>query len=54
MIQKDGNDIWQDICVVEWIFGGPTFPCDWIEVDTKEPFAYPKGTEPGKVAGRQR
>ena len=23
---------WIDFCVVQSIFGGPTMPCDWIEV----------------------
>ena len=23
---------WLDFCVVQSIFGGPTMPCDWIEV----------------------
>ena len=23
---------WVDVCVVQSIFGGPTMPCDWIEV----------------------
>jgi len=23
---------WLDFCVVQSIFGGPTLPCDWIEV----------------------
>ena len=26
---------WLDFCVVQSIFGGPTLPCDWIEVSGK-------------------
>ena len=26
------NPKWLDVCVVQSIFGGPTMPCDWIEV----------------------
>jgi hypothetical protein len=51
---RDGRQVWKDLCVVEWMFGGPTLPCDWIEVDENEPFAYLKGTAPGNVAGPRR
>jgi len=28
----DERQKWVDVCVVASIFGGPTLPCDWIEV----------------------
>lgn len=48
--QRDGEYYWKDCCVVESMFGGPTLPCDWIEISNHT--AYLKGTEPGKVIGR--
>lgn len=46
--------IWQDCCVVESMFGGPTLPCDWLRMGRDGRSAYLKGTEPGAVVGRQR
>ena len=34
------------------MFGGPTLPCDWIEMTEDGRAAYFRGTEPGKVVGR--
>jgi len=48
----DGKKHWQDICVFEGAFGGPTMPCSWIDFDKKDKFAFLKGTQPGKVVGR--
>ena len=48
----DGQRVWQDCCVVESMFGGPTLPCDWLEVGEEGQIAYLKGTVPGSVAGR--
>ena len=30
--ELDGQRIWQDCCVVESMLGGPTLPCDWLEL----------------------
>lgn len=50
---EDGNYTkWLDVCVVEFLFGGATLPCDWIEIDTREPFAWLKGTDQGKIISR--
>lgn len=54
MEERNGVKVWKDLCVVEGMSGGPTLPCDWIEVDTKEQFAYLKGTEPGEVVRPKR
>jgi hypothetical protein len=35
--------IWKDCCVVEGMFGGPTLPCDWLEI-----------SEDGRSAGRAK
>ena len=32
MKREGENPKWLDFCVVQSIFGGPTMPCDWIEV----------------------
>jgi hypothetical protein len=50
--QVDGQKIWKDCCVVESLFGGPTLQCDWLELTKDRRAAYLKGTEPGKVIGR--
>ncbi|MCA3142100.1 MAG: hypothetical protein ACK5YQ_15890 [Betaproteobacteria bacterium] len=52
MVMRDGQQVWNDVCVVEAMFGGPTLPCDWLVVDTRRRIAYLKGTEPGPIAGR--
>lgn len=52
----DGIEHFKDICVIESIFGRPTLPCDWIEIDYDDEigkdFAYLKNTEPGVIANR--
>lgn len=48
----DGKKHWQDVCVYEGMFGGPTMPCDWIDFDRKNRIAFLKGTEPGEIACR--
>ncbi|PKO02878.1 MAG: hypothetical protein CVU43_05520 [Chloroflexi bacterium HGW-Chloroflexi-5] len=42
---------WIDVCVVEFVFGGVTLPCDWIEVVGD--IAYLKDTSKGKLIGRE-
>ena len=51
-VDVDGQKHWKDCCVVEHMFGGPTLPCDWIEIDPKG-FAWQKGVAPGEVVGPQ-
>lgn len=52
----DGQEHFKDICVIESIFGGPTLPCEWVEIDlddnTGRGFAYLKGSEPGTIVNR--
>jgi hypothetical protein len=50
----DGHMVWQDCCVVEGMFGGPTLPCDWIEISDDGRSAFLKGTEPGEVISSAR
>lgn len=50
---RDGNSVWKDFCVVESLFGGPTLPCDWIEISDDGGSAYLKGSDPGEVRSRQ-
>lgn len=45
---------WKDVCVVEWLHGGPTLPCDWLSVNLTERTAHLAATEPGDLAWRQR
>ena len=49
---RNGARVWKDVCVVEALLGGPTLPCDWLVVDTRQRIAYLKGSEPGAVVGR--
>ena len=40
---------WKDLCVAEWMFGGATLECDWLEYGFRGRSAYLKGTEPGEI-----
>ncbi len=48
---KNGEKVWQDICVFQSMFGGATLPCDWIDYDSKKQVAFLRGTDPGLVSG---
>lgn len=50
----DGVRVWKDMCVVESMFGGPTLPCSWLEVDIEMRCAFLKGRSIGEVIGRDR
>ena len=52
--EVDGNKAWKDFCVVEGMFGGPTLPCDWIEISQDGYSAHLKGAVPGEIAGPHR
>jgi hypothetical protein len=52
MREVNGKKTWQDCCVTEHMFGGPTLPCDWIEITEDGRAAFLKGTEPGPTVGR--
>ena len=43
------NPKWLDVCVVQSIFGGPTMPCDWIEIRGRT--AHLKDESVGHVVG---
>ena len=45
------NAKWLDVCVVQSIFGGPTLPCDWIEVHGRT--AHLKNETIGHVVGSE-
>ena len=47
-----GRSTWHDVCVVESMFGGPTLPCSWIEVDVVLSIAWLRGSPPGDSVGR--
>jgi hypothetical protein len=51
--ETDGHPFWQDCCVVDTFFG-PTLYCDWIELSADGRSAFLAGTEPGKLATRDR
>ena len=42
---------WLDFCVVQSIFGGPTLPCEWIEVGGRT--AHLKNETVGHVVGSE-
>jgi len=48
----DGKERWKDVCVIEIMFGGPTLPCSWIELDHINQTAHLAGTDAGLVIGR--
>jgi hypothetical protein len=50
-VEIDGQKHWKDCCVVEHMFGGPTLPCDWIEINPMG-FATLKGCSSGDRADR--
>lgn len=50
----EGHRVWQDCCVLESILGGPTLPCDWLEVSKDCRSAWLKGTQPGEIKWRQK
>jgi len=52
--ELDGQRIWQDCCVVESMLGGPTLPCDWLELSEDGRSAWRKGTQPGEIKWRQK
>jgi hypothetical protein len=51
VVDVDGHRQWKDFCVVESLFGGPTLPCDWIEVDRKSMSVFLKGQPRGQILG---
>ena len=50
----DGNKAWKDFCVVEGMFGGPTLPCDWIEISQDGYSAHLKGADQDEIASTYR
>jgi len=51
--EMEGRQVWQDFCVMESFFGGPTMPCPWIEFSGETRSAWLKGTLPGKTISRE-
>ena len=52
--EVDGQRIWQDCCVVESMLGGPTLPCEWLELSEDGRSAWLKGAQPGELKWRQK
>ena len=52
--ELDGQRIWQDCCVVESMLGGPTLPCEWLELSEDGRSAWLKGAQPGELKWRQK
>ena len=53
-VERNGTVEWQDLCIVEILFGGPTLPCDWLAYDGTQRCAFLKGYPPGDVIGYLR
>lgn len=53
-VEKDGRLHWQDLCVVEGLFQGPTLPCDWLEFDRDNLCVFMKGKPRGEIMGPRR
>ena len=45
---------WKDLCVVDWVEGGPTLACDWLTFDRSSRTAHLAGAEPGPLTWRGR
>ena len=52
VVSVEGKRVWNDCCVTERMFGGPTLPCNWLELTDDGHPAFLKGTEPGEIVGR--
>ena len=50
--ESNGEPYWNDCCVLEVMFGGPTLPCNWIDYDPMKNCAFLRGTLPGEIFGR--
>ncbi len=51
----NGTAMYKDFCIVQSLLSillGPP-PCEWLVVDYENRTAYLKGTEPGKIIGRE-
>jgi len=46
----EDKEYFEDLCVVELLFGGPTRPCEWLEFDAQEKIVWLKGTDKGEMA----
>lgn len=51
IVEVNGEKQWLDFCVVEGMFGGPTFPCNWLEYDKEKNIVYLKGKPKGQTIG---
>jgi len=49
----NGKKQWQDMCVVEGLFGGATLHCPWLAIDDETGGAYMVGFPVGKLVGRE-
>ena len=51
LTEVDGQTKFNDFCVIESMFSGLTYPCDWIVFDRKTKSAYLRGKPKGKIIG---
>lgn len=47
------GQVWQDMCVVEALAGGPTLPCSWVAYGAEEGIAYHRDHDLGDTVGRE-
>ena len=52
IVEVDGQQHFQDFCVVESLFGGSTLTCPWLAFDDNDG-AYFASTEPGVLMDRE-
>jgi hypothetical protein len=49
-IESDGGRKWQDLCVAA-THRGLVHPCDWLEYNIDQNYAWLCGTSPGTIVG---
>jgi hypothetical protein len=52
MEQRSVGLYWKDLCVVDWVQGGATLPCDWLSLDLSSRTAHLAGADPGPLSWR--
>lgn len=51
MRSVNGQEVWDDLCVVNALSVVPTAPCEWIEVSEDGTHAWLKGSDPCAIVG---
>jgi len=52
-VEQNGKKKWKDMCVIESYSAGPTFQCDWIEVDEENNCVFHRKRPKGRIIGRE-